>query len=119
MRFFRKLLKGSQYVPRVIVTDKLRSYSSARKRSLKSTEHRSHKRLNNVIEVAHQPTRLREKQMRKFKSPPQAQRFLSAFGVVRNYFKIGLYKLQAKDRKAKLREAFNIWAAISLLNIMG
>jgi putative transposase len=62
--------------------------------------------LNNRIEVAHQPTRLREKQMRKFKSPPQAQRFLSAFGVVRNYFKVGLYKLKAKARREKIKDAF-------------
>ena len=101
IRFFRKLLKGLQYVPRVIVTDKLRSYSSAKKKILKKVEHRSHKRLNNCIEVAHQPTRLREKQMRRFKSPPQAQRFLSTFSVIKNYFKVGLYKLKAKKEKKK------------------
>jgi len=61
MRFFRKLLKGLQYVLRIIVTDKLRSYSLAKKKILKKVKHRSHKRLNNCIEVAHQPTRLREK----------------------------------------------------------
>lgn len=101
-----KLLKGLQYVPRVIITDKLKSYSAAKRKILKEVEQRSHKRLNNRIEVAHQPTRLREKQMRKFKSPPQAQRFLSAFRVVRNYFKVGLYKLTAKERKVKIKDAF-------------
>ena len=30
-RFFKKLLKGLQYVPRVIVTDKLRSYGAAKR----------------------------------------------------------------------------------------
>ena len=118
LRFFRKLLKGLQYVPRVIITDKLKSYGSAKKKILKEVEHRSHKGLNNRIEVAHEPTRLREKQMRKFKSPPHAQRFLSAFGVVRNYFKVGLYKLTAKERKEKIKDAFNMWAAISLLEIV-
>jgi putative transposase len=61
MRFFRKLLKGLQYIPRVIITDKLRSYSAAKKKMLKEVEHRSHKRLNNRIEVAHQPTRFKRK----------------------------------------------------------
>lgn len=83
---------------------------------LKEVEHRSHKRLNNLIEVAHQPTRLREKQMRKFKSPPQAQRFLSAFGVLKNHFKVGLYKLTAKERREKIKNAFTLWTAVSLLN---
>lgn len=76
---------------------------------LKSTEHRSHKRLNNRIEVSHQPTRIREKVMRGFKSPRQAQAFLSAFGTLRNHFKIDLYKLSAESRKSKLREAFSAW----------
>ena len=92
LRFFKKLLKGLQYVPRVMITDKLRSYNAAKKKLLRTTEHRSHKRLNNRIEVSHQPTRLREKQMRRFKSPPQAQLFLSVFGVLKNWFRIGLYK---------------------------
>jgi putative transposase len=77
-RFFRKLLKGLKYVPRVIVTDKLKSYGAAKREILPGVEHRQHKRLNNRAENSHQPTRLREKKMRKFKSAGQAQRFLSA-----------------------------------------
>lgn len=56
-RFFCKLLKGLQYVPRVIVTDKLRSYGAARKEILPGVEHRQHRYLNNRAEVSHQPTR--------------------------------------------------------------
>lgn len=89
------------------------SYKAARKKLLKTTEHRSHKRLNNRIEVSHQATRLREKQMRHFKSPPQAQLFLSVFEVLRNWFKIGLYKLSAEERRAKLKEAFAHWHQIT------
>src|ERR1700740_41313 len=77
-RFFRKLLKGLQYVPRVIITDKLKSYGAAKRELLRSVEHRQHKGLNNRAENSHQPTRLREKKMRRFKSARQAQRFLSA-----------------------------------------
>ncbi len=77
-RFFRKLLKGLQYVPRVIITDKLKSYAAAKREILPGVEHRQHKRLNNRAENSHQPTQLREKKMRKFTSAKQAQRFLSA-----------------------------------------
>ena len=77
-RFFRKLLKGLHYVPRVIITDKLKSYGAAKREILPGVEHRQHKRLNNRAENSHQPTRLREKKMRRFKSAKHAQRFLSA-----------------------------------------
>jgi putative transposase len=77
-RFFRKLLKELYYVPRVIITDKLKSYGAAKREILPGVEHRQHKRLNNRAENSHQPTRLHEKKMRKFKSAGHAQRFLSA-----------------------------------------
>jgi putative transposase len=77
-RFFRKLLKGLQDVPRVIIPEKLRSYGAAKREILPAVEHRQHKRLNNRAENSHQPTRLREKKMRRFKSAKHAQRFLSA-----------------------------------------
>jgi putative transposase len=96
-----------------MITDKLRSYRAAKKKLLKTTEHRSHKRLNNRMEVSHQPTRFREKQMRRFKSPPQAQLFLSIFGVFRNWFKVGLYKLSAGERRSKLKEAFAYWQQVT------
>jgi putative transposase len=67
-RFFRKLLKELQYVPRVIITDKLKSYGAAKREILPGVEHRQHKGLNNRAENSHQPTRLREKKMRRLKS---------------------------------------------------
>jgi putative transposase len=69
-RFFRKLLKGLEYVPRVLVTDKLASYGAARRRVLRSVEHRQSKYLNNRAENSHQPTRARERAMKRFASPP-------------------------------------------------
>ena len=74
-KFFRKLLKDLKYVPRVIVTDKLRSYSAAKAEVLPSVEHQQQKYGNNRAENSHQPTRLRERLMRRFKSPGHAQRF--------------------------------------------
>ena len=59
--------------------------------------------------MSHEPTRVREKVMRKFKSATHAQRFLSTFGVLRNTFKIGLYKLKAAARKLALQNAISLW----------
>jgi putative transposase len=75
--FFLKLLKGLQYVPRVIVTDKLKSYG-VKRAILPGVEHRQSRYLNNRIEVSHQPTRRRERHMKRFKSPRHAQQFLSS-----------------------------------------
>ena len=66
----------------MIVTDKLRSYSAARTEVMPSVEQLQQKYQNNRAENSHQPTRLREKVMRRFKSSGHAQRFLSAFGVI-------------------------------------
>ncbi len=72
VRFLRKLLKGLAYVPRVVVTDKLASYGAALREVLPNVEHRRHKGLNNRAENSHQPTRERERRMRRFKSPGHA-----------------------------------------------
>ena len=77
-RLLRKLLRRQCRAPRVMVTDKLASYGAARREVMPSVEHRRHKGLNNRAENSHQPTRRRERQMKRFKSPGQAQRFLSA-----------------------------------------
>jgi putative transposase len=67
-RFFRRLLKTTRTVPRVIITDKLRSYGAAHRQVMPSVEHRSHKGLNNRAENSHQPTRQRERAMKGFRS---------------------------------------------------
>ena len=81
-RFFRKLLKGLQYVPRVLVTDKLASYGVAHRQLMGSVAHRQSRYLNNRAENSHQPTRQRERAMKRFKSVRHAQRFLSAFSAI-------------------------------------
>jgi len=85
--FLQEALKGLRYAPRVMITDKLASYGAARKQMRLSIEHRQHKGLNNRAENSHQPTRQKERQMKKFKSPGQAQRFLSAHGPINNLFR--------------------------------
>ena len=112
-RFFRKLLRGLQYVPRVIITDKLRSYDAAKREILPEVEHRQHKGLNNRAENSHQPTRLREKKMRRFKSAKQAQRFLSAFGPISGHFQPRRHRLRAGEYRAILQGRFLVWNEVT------
>ncbi len=108
-RFFRKLLKKQGFTPRVLVTDKLKSYEAAKKQMLKSVEHRQHKGLNNRAENSHQPTRLRERRMRRFKFPGQAQRFLFAFGPIRDHFHPKQHQLTAHRYRQLLRQRIQDW----------
>ena len=96
-RFFRKLLKGLQYVPRVIVTDELRSYAAAKREILPGVEHRQSRYLKNCAEVSHQPTRRRERQMQRFKSARHAQRFLSSHSRIHNHFQLRCHRRSAND----------------------
>ena len=68
-RLLRKLLKKQGRAPRVLITDKLKSYAAAKKALQLRCEHRQHKGLNNRAENNHQSTRRRERQMKRFKSP--------------------------------------------------
>jgi putative transposase len=81
-RFFRRLLRSQRKEPFRIITDRLKSYGAARRTILPCVTHDTRRYANNRVEVSHQPTRLRERQMRRFKSPHQAQRFLSVHGII-------------------------------------
>ena len=94
-RFFRKLMKGMQYAPRKIITDTLRSYAAAHKAMMPTVMHEQGKRKNNRIEGSHQPTRQQERQMHRFKSSAQANRFLSAHAQINNLFRVGRHLLKA------------------------
>jgi putative transposase len=105
----RRLVEGYPEEPRVAVTDKLASYGPALKRVLPRTEHRSHKGLNNRAENSHQPTRQRERAMRRFKGPGPAQRFLEPFGPIREHFCPGRHRLSASDYRVTLTARFGTW----------
>jgi len=108
-RFFRKLLKDLQYVPRVIVTDKLKSYAAAKREILPGVEHRQSRYLNNRAEVSHQPTRRRERQMQRFKSARHAQRFLSTHSRIHNHFQLRHHGLSASEHRQARDTAFRTW----------
>ncbi|WP_407919996.1 IS6 family transposase [Gloeobacter violaceus] len=111
-KFFRKLLKGLRYVPRVLVTDKLASYGAAKKEILKSVEHRQPRGLNNRAENSHQPIRERERRMRRFKSAGHAQRFLSAYGPIRQHFCARRHRLCAEAYRQTLQQRLASWREI-------
>ncbi|MBB3988386.1 putative transposase [Sagittula marina] len=108
-RFFQRLV--SQFgEPRVVITDKLRSYIKPVKTQAPNADHRAHKGLNNAIEVSHRPTRKREKIMGRFKSHRQAQRFLSAHDQINLIFRPRRYQLTASSYRHARNDAFSLWA---------
>lgn len=108
-RFFRKLLKRTCSVPRVIVTDKLRSYGAAHREVKPSVEHRAHKGLNNRAENSHQPTRQRERAMKGFRSVGGAQQFLSAFSGISPHFRPRRHLMTAPEYRTEMTTRFAIW----------
>jgi putative transposase len=112
-RLLRKLLRKQGQPPRVLITDKLASYPAAKKELMRGVEHRRHKGLNNRAENSHQPTRRRERQMKRFKSPRQAQRFLSAHGQINNLFHLRRDHISATEYRTARAQAFAIWAEIT------
>ena len=113
MRFFKRLLKGQGSTPLKVGTDKLASYSAAKKELIPSVEHSTVQYENNGCELSHQPTRQQERQMRKFKSQGQAQRFLSCHGVVNNLFHFGRHLMQAKHYRTFRDRSFSEWMQVS------
>ena len=99
--------------PRVLITDKLRSYAAAKREIMPGVEHRQHKGLNNRAENSHQPTRRRERIMKRFKSPRQVQRFLSIHDQVANLFTRRPSQDTAATFYSARNQAFTIWTEVT------
>ena len=117
-RFFRRLLNHAGEPPERIRTDRLASYAAAKKRlpELDGVEHEkvhSKARLNNRAEQSHQPTRLRERRMQRFKSRDSAQRFLSAFGRFCNHFRLRRHLLSAAEYRTRLQARYQSWREVA------
>src|SRR5439155_17410225 len=82
LRLMRKLLKKHGFAPKLLVTDKLRSYVAAFRRLRLTCPHEQGLRKNNRAENSHQAVRRRERKMQRFKSARSAQRFLSMHATV-------------------------------------
>lgn len=115
LRFFRKLLHTAGRTPRVIITDKLRSYTAAKRRILPEVEHRQSRYLNNRAENSHQPTRIRERQRKRFQSPEQAQNFLSTFESINANFRFCRHLLSAACHRRRLTHALQLWCATAFV----
>ncbi|MGK0375010.1 MAG: putative transposase [Arenicella sp.] len=108
-RFFARLLKSNGGIPRKIVTDKLRSYNVAHRELVPDVLHDTSQYANNRAELSHQPTRVRERGMRKFRSVGQAQRFLGVHATVYTLFNLGRHLISAKNYRNFRRDAFTVW----------
>ncbi len=113
LRLLRKLLKKQMRPPRVMITDRLRSYCAAKRDIMPGVEHRQHKGLNNRAENSHQPTRRREQQKKRFKSAGHVQRFLSAHDGIHNLFPLRRHRLLATQYRTDRAQAFQTWAEVT------
>ena len=109
-RFFRRLLRSHGGEPRKIVTDKLRSYGVAHRELFPEAIHDTSQYANNRAEQSHEPTRVRERGMRRFKSVGQAQRFLGAHAAVYNLFNLGRHLIRAEHYRNLRISAFSEWS---------
>ncbi len=108
-RFFKRLLKKHRDKPRKIVTDKLRSYGVAYRELIPGTIHDTSQYANNRAELSHQPTKVRERGMRRFKSVVQAQRFLGVHATAYNLFNLGRHLISASLYRLIRLRAFASW----------
>ena len=112
-RLMRKLLKSQGRAPRVMITDKLRSYGAAKREIMPGVEHRSHKGLNNRAENSHQPVRRRERIMKRFKSQRHLQRFVSIHDPIANLFYIPRLDISSGHHRELRTAAMSLWAKIA------
>ena len=103
-KLMRKLLK-----PETLVTDRLRSYGSAKTQLGLSARHEQGLRKNNRAENSHLPVRRRERKMQRFKSPGSAQRFLSVHAAVQNNFNVQRHLTSRSTLRLLRGQALEIW----------
>ena len=107
--FFKRLFKACKGKPRKIVTDKLASYGVAHRELSLDVIHDKSQYANNLSELSHQPTRVRERVMRRFKSLNQAQRFLESHATVYNLFNLQRHCIRAQHYRRLKTSAFTEW----------
>ena len=112
-RFFRRLQRGQGQQPLRIITDRLRSYSAALRISFRNVAHTTERYANHRMEASHQLTRQRERQMRRFQSTVQAQRFLSLHGVVQNLFRLGRHLIRSENYRFFRSRSFSMWRTVT------
>ena len=96
-----------------ILVQSRRDMRAARREVMPSVEHRKHKGLNNRAENSHQPTRQRERQMKRLKSAGQAQRLLSVHDGINNLFHLHRHRVPATQHRAAWTQAYQVWAEVT------
>jgi putative transposase len=109
LRLMRKLLKKQGFVPKLLVTDKLRSYACAFRRLRLTCRHEQGLRKNNRAENSHQAVRRREHKLQRFKSARSAQRFLNMHGAVHNAFNFQRHLISRSTLRIFRAEATAQW----------
>jgi putative transposase len=109
LRLMRKLLKKQSFAPRLLVTDKLRSYASAFRHLRLTCPHEQGLRKNNRAENSHRAVRRRERKLQRFKSARSAQRFLSIHAAVRNTFSLQRHLVSRSTLRIFRAEAASQW----------
>ena len=109
LRLMRKLLKKHGFAPKLLVTDKLRSYAAAFRRLRLTCPHEQGLRKNNRAENSHQAVRRRERKQQRFKSARSAQRFLSMHAAVHNTFNLQRHLISRSTLRIFRSEATAQW----------
>jgi putative transposase len=92
-----------------MIADKRRSYGAALAKMGLRVDHRQHKGLNNRAENPHQPTRGRERIMKRFKSARQVQWFVSVHDQVANLFHSPYTESTIASRRDSRDRSFAVW----------
>jgi putative transposase len=116
-KFFRKIIKKVGFAPKVVVTDKLKSYQAAMRKLGLKPNHRQHKGLNNRAKLSHQWTRLRERKMRRFKSVAQAQKFLSAAEMIYQQSQPKRHQLSADVTRGIIKQKIEDWKSLTGIGV--
>ena len=113
-RFFRKLLKGLQYVPRVIITDKLKSYGAAKREILPSVEHRQHKAIEQPgreLAPTHTTAREEDAPIQISKTGPTLSFCL--WSHLTRIFNRDRHRMNAREYRAMLQSRFQVWNEVT------
>jgi len=110
---FRKLRKGLKCVPRLVMTDQLKSDGAAQREILPGVEHQQNRYFNHRCEDSHRPTRQWEWRTHGFKSPVHAQGFLSAYGPMPQHFRLRWHPLSASVYRQEMGNRFAGWAEMT------
>lgn len=111
-RFLERCIHNHNGKIRQMVSDKLKSYRVAHQSMRLDISHNTDRYANNRAEVSHQPTRVRERVMRKFKSLVHAQRFVNIHAAIYNLFNLGRHLIKAEHYRILRHNAFTSWKSV-------